>query len=122
VNPILVARLGSIARKVWPYVAIVAAIGLALLVAYCSGGTGEKNKQLEREVEVQQDIGAANTNASTARVEDAVRTTQEERELDAALKAVVGPDERRALRGCVILRQQGRDTSAIAACRGPESR
>jgi hypothetical protein len=110
------ARALAFLRANWVWFAIGIALSVALVLSYCAGGKGEQNKQLKREVKVQKDIGNANTNASTARVEDAARTATEERELDAAIKAVASPDERRALRGCVILRQQGRDVSQIPAC------
>lgn len=89
----------------------------ALALSYCVGGKGEQNKQLKREVEFQQDVGAAADNASTARVDDAVRTEQQEKELEAAQQAIAGPDERRCLRGLVILRQQGHDTSRLSCGR-----
>jgi hypothetical protein len=31
------------------------------------------------------------------------------------------PDKQRALRGCLIMRQQGRDTKNIPACSGPST-
>jgi hypothetical protein len=107
-------------------------LGLALLVvailtlAYCTGRqdgkTGEVVKQQEREIEVQKDVGDANTKAADRRVEDAVKAEREQKELTDALKATTDPDRQRALRGCVILRQQGRDTSRIPACSGSGGR
>ena len=70
-----------------------------------------------REVETQRDLGRANDNAGDQRVKDATTAAQQERELSDALKATNDPDRQRALRGCIILRQQGRDTANIPACR-----
>lgn len=114
------------ANKIAFYAGLAALLGLILLLAYCQGRddgkTGEVVKQREREIEVQRDVGDANTNAAGTRVEDAVRSERQQKELTDALKATTDPDRQRALRGCVILRQQGRDTSRIPACSGSEGR
>jgi hypothetical protein len=119
----LVNRFGPQAAKVVFYGGIVLALLLAALTVYLVGrGDGKRGEvvgQLKRENKVQADVGDANANASTARVEDAVRSEQQKKELSDALEATDDPDRQRALRGCVILRQQGRDTSRIPGCGGP---
>jgi hypothetical protein len=109
----------SALKRFLPIFGIVMVVGLVLMLTYCAGGAGERADQLEDTIEVQNKMGAADTKAADSRVVDAVRVAQEEKDLNDAIKAVGGPDARRAMRGCVILRQQGRDTSGIAACRGP---
>jgi len=117
----LVAKFGPLASKIIFFGGIVAFVAALLLLSYCSGRsdgkTGEVVKQQEREIQVQQDLGKANENASTARVEDAVKAEQQKKELNDAIKDTNSPDRARALRGCIILRQQGRDTINIPACR-----
>lgn len=93
-------------------------IGLALVVAgilalaYCeghkAGQLGEVVHEQARTIQTQQDVGAANENASTARVADATKGVQQEKELTDALKSSNNPDRQRIARGCAILRQQGR--------------
>ena len=108
--------------KYWPLLAAAALFAALLTLAFCqgkqSGKSSEVIKQQGREIETQQDLGEANSNAADARVNDAVRTARERKELDDATKATQDPDRQRALRGCVILRQQGRDTANIPECRG----
>lgn len=110
-----------ILKKWWPVIAAAALFGLLLTLAYCSGEdagkSGEIVKQQEREIETQRDLNTANEDAASARVKDAVEAIRQEKELTDALEATDNPDRQRALRGCVILRQQGRDTSNIPACR-----
>lgn len=117
----LIAKFGPVASKIIFFGGIVAFVAALLLLSYCSGRsdgkTSEVVKQQEREIQVQQDLGKANENASTARVEDAVKAEQQKKELNDAIKDINGPDRARALRGCIILRQQGRDTVNIPACR-----
>lgn len=107
--------------RIWPYLALAAGVVAVLTVAYCSGRnagkTGEVNKSLTREIETQHDLGAAAANASDARTTDAVKAAQQQQELSDALNATQDPNRQRALRGCAIMRQQGRDTSRIPACR-----
>lgn len=102
-------------------------IGIALLavgilgLAYCeghkSGKSGEVVQEQKRTIQVQQDVGNANENAAAARVADAQKSEQQKKELSDALKSTSDPDRARILRGCVILRQQGRDTKNIPECR-----
>lgn len=104
------------------YLGIAAAVALILGLAYCSGQkagkSGEVVKEQQRTIETQQQVGAANENAAAARVSDATKAAQQERELKDALNATDDPNRQRVLRGCLIMRQQGRDTENIPACRG----
>lgn len=104
------------------YLGIAAAVALILGLAYCSGQksgrTGEVVKEQARTIEVQNQVGVANENAAAARVSDATKAAIQERELKDALDATNDPDLQRTLRGCLIMRQQGRDTKNIPACRG----
>jgi hypothetical protein len=102
-------------------------IGLALVVAlilgltYCQGQKagkfGEVVKEQGRTIQTQKEVGAANENAAGARVADATKAVQQEKELKDALAASKDPARQRVLRGCLIMRQQGRDTKNIPACR-----
>lgn len=112
-------------KKWWPALTAAALFGLILSLAYCQGRDAGKSteviKQQKREIETQRDLGKANDNAANQRVQDATKAIQQEKELSDALQATNDPDRQRALRGCVILRQQGHDTSNIPACRGPNT-
>lgn len=103
------------------YLAIAAVAVAVLMLAFCqgkqTGKSGEVVKQQGREIETQIDLGRANENAADARVKDATTAAKQEKELTDALEASKDPDRQRALRGCAILRQQGRDTSNLPACR-----
>lgn len=104
------------------YLAIVAVVVAVLLLTYCqgqsAGKSGEVVKQQERTIQVQQEVGSANENAADARVSDATKAAQEERELKDALEATSDPTRQRILRGCIILRQQGRNGEDLPArCR-----
>jgi hypothetical protein len=106
----------------WPYLAAgVVIIGACLLLAYCTGRSdgksGEVIKAQDREIEVKTKVGDANENAAGTRVEDATKLQRQQQEIEDAVRNAKGPDDVRAKRGCVILQQQGRDTSAIPACR-----
>jgi hypothetical protein len=108
-------------KRWWPALAGAAVFVAILSLAYCkgqsAGRSGEVIKQQKREIEVQQDLGRANDKAGAQRLDDAMKSTKQEKELTDALNATSDPDRQRALRGCIILRQQGRDTSNIPACR-----
>jgi hypothetical protein len=111
----------ALLKKYGPYAAIaLVAIGI-LSLTYCegkkSGKTGEVIQQQEREIETQEKLGEANVGAADRRVEDAKKAVEQEKELIDALKTTQDPARQRVLRGCIILRQQGRDTSSISACR-----
>lgn len=109
--------------KYWIYFAIAALVAVVLTLTYCqgrsAGKSGEVVKQQKREITVQREVGAANENAATARVSDTTKAVQQERELKDALDATNDPNRQRVLRGCLIMRQQGRDTQNIPACRRP---
>lgn len=117
----LIQKFGPLASKLIFFGGIALLAGALLLLTYCTGRsdgkTSEVVKQQEREIQVQQNLGNANENASTARVKDAVKAEQQKKELNDAIKDTNSPDRARALRGCIILRQQGRDTINIPACR-----
>lgn len=104
------------------YLAIAAVVAAVLGLTYCqgrsAGKSGEVVKQQERTIQVQQEVGAANENAAGARVSDATKAAQQEKELKDALDATNDPTRQRVLRGCLIMRQQGRsDKDLPAACR-----
>lgn len=94
------------------YIAIAAIVVAVLGLTYCqgksAGKSGEVVKEQGRTIQVQQEVGAANENAADARVSDAVLAAQQEKELKDALAATNDPDRQRVLRGCVVMRQQGR--------------
>jgi len=117
----LITKFGPTGAKFAFFGGIAALIALALLLTYCTGRSdgkaGEVNAQLNREIKVQGQIGDANTNAAGARVEDATTIQNQAQELRDATVNATSPDDARVKRGCVILRQQNRDTSGIAACR-----
>lgn len=119
-------RFGPTGTKVLFWAAIVfvvLAIGLGLyLTGRSDGKQGEVVGQLEREVKVQGQVGQANEGSANRQAQDEVRTALNQKELQDALEASTDPDRRRALRGCVVMRQQGRDTSHLAACSRPASR
>lgn len=108
-------------KRWWPALAGALVLVSILSLAYCkgqsAGRSGEVVKQQKREIETQQDLGRANDKAGAQRLDDAMKSTKQEKELTDALQATSDPDRQRALRGCIILRQQGRDTSNIPACR-----
>jgi hypothetical protein len=98
---------------------VVAVLGLAYCKGQSAGKSGEVVKEQKRTIQVQQKVGVANENAAGTRVADATKAVQQERELSDALHATNDPSRQRVLRGCLIMRQQGRDTATIPACRGP---
>ena len=108
-------------KRWWPALAGALVLVSVLSLAYCkgqsAGKSGEVVKQQKREIQTQQELGRANEKAGDRRMEDAARSTAQQKELEDALAASKDPDRQRALRGCIILRQQGRDTSNLPACR-----
>ena len=108
-------------KRWWPAIAGAAVLLAVLTLTYCqgrsAGKSGEVIQQQKREIETQQDLGRANEKAGDQRMKDAERSTAQQKELTDALAATNDPDRQRALRGCIILRQQGRDTSHLPACR-----
>lgn len=119
----LIERFGPAGAKAVFFGGIAALVALALLLSYCTGrGDGKRVevvKQQERTIEVLEDVGEANEAAAGTRVADATRIALDQKELEDALKATTDPDTRRVLRGCIIMRQQGRDTAGIPACGRP---
>lgn len=103
------------------YLAIAAAVLVLSVGLYFlgkeTGHTDAKFEGAKREIELRGDLQGASDNAAVERVKDAVTDQQQRKELDDALQATESSDKQRASRGCVILRQQGRDTSGIPACR-----
>lgn len=109
------------------YLVIAAVVVAVLGLTYCqgqkAGKSGEVVKEQSRTIEVQNQVGAANENAATARVSDATKAAQQERELKDALAATNDPNRQRVLRGCLIMRQQGRSEKDLpAACRSSAGR
>ena len=103
-------------KRWWPAIAGTAVLLAVLTLTYCSGKSagksGEVVKQQKREIQTQQDLGRANEKAGDRRMEDAARSTAQQKELEDALAASKDPDRQRILRGCVILRQQGQKLPA----------
>jgi len=93
-------------------------VGGIYLAGHSAGKSGEVVKEQGRTIEVLNQVGAANENASAARVDDARRQEQQKQELNDAIKAATSPDDLRRRRGCAIMRQQGRDTSRLSECAG----
>lgn len=118
----LTGKLGERAGEVvfWAGVLLLAAAILTL--AYCTGrNSGGKDAVIDQqaaEIDTLDKIGNANQGAADQRVSDSVRQMRETQELQDALNSETDPDKQRALRGCVIMRQQNRNTSGIAACSG----
>jgi hypothetical protein len=98
---------------------IVAGIlGLAYCEGHKSGKSGEVVQEQKATIKTQQEVGNANENAASARVADTQKSDQQGKELSNALQSSNDPNRARIERGCVILRQQHRDTKNIPACRG----
>lgn len=104
------------------YIGLVLLVAAILGLAYCeghkAGKSGEVVQEQKRTIQTQQEVGSANENAATARVSDATKAVQQEKELKDALAATNDPTRQRVLRGCIIMRQQGRSLKDLpAACR-----
>ena len=124
--PSWIAIKGFLSSK-WPWLAAgVVIIAALLLLSYCTGRSDGKKDgvigQQEREIETLDKVGKANDSANQRRMEDYQYGVEQQREIEDAVRNAKGPDDVRAQRGCVILRQQGRDTSRIPACNGSSSR
>lgn len=108
------------------YIGIAFAAVLILSLAFCqgkrAGEQGEVIDQQERELDFKAAEGGAKTAASDKRVTDEVRVAMELKELTDALETETDPYARRVLRGCIVMRQQGRDTGVIPGCSRPASR
>ncbi len=108
--------------KNWTWLALGALLAAMLTVSYCkgqsAGKSGEVIKQQEREIDVQASVSVAHDTAADQRVLDVIELTKQEQELKDAASHATGSADARRRRGCVILRQQGRDTSRLPECRG----
>lgn len=117
--------LAKFLSKYGVYLGIIVVGMIILSLAFCqgakSGRQGEVIDQQERELDFKAAEGGAQTKASDVRVEDVVRVAMQTKELTDALKTEPDTDRRRVLRGCIIMRQQGRDTSVIPQCSRPAS-
>ena len=118
--PSLIAIRYFISKKwAWLLTGVVMVVAL-LLLSYCTGRSdgkrGEVIGQQEREIETLDKVGKANEKAAEQRVNDSEYGAAQQKEIEDAVRNAKGPDDVRAQRGCVILRQQGRDTSRIPAC------
>ena len=106
--------------KWWPVILAIVVIGGLTLAIYLRGVSAGKSveivKQVTRENEVQLKINAANEKAAEARVEASLEIQKQAEELKDAEQDVETLDSLRIKRGCVIMRQQGRDVSKIPAC------
>lgn len=102
-------------KRFAPYLLIALLGALALSLAYCAVRP-EPQRQPDAIV-ITPDQLDVTANIADERVEDAVKAEKQQREIEDAVANSTGPDDVRARRGCVILRQQGRDTAAIPACR-----
>lgn len=113
-------------KKYGIYIAIAAAAIAVLSLAYCQGKSAGRSsevvKQQERTIEVERTVGAANETAAEARVSDTITLSQQEKELEDAEATGEDPDTLRIRRACLVMRQQGRDTTAYPACRRFEAR
>jgi RNase P/RNase MRP subunit p29 len=108
--------------KYWIYIAIgVLALGIVGAIYFegkHAGKSGEVVHEQKQTIQVQKEEGTANENAATARVSDATTAVQQQKDLTDALASSNDPNRQRVLRGCLILRQQHRDTKNIPACGG----
>ena len=107
--------------KWWPAllagVVIAIAVGVIYFRGVSAGKTGAQVQAQKREVKIQIEVKDANENASAARVEDTSELQNQMQELKDAQRDAKDLDDARRKRGCIVLRQQGRDTSRIPACR-----
>lgn len=111
-GPFVAADALAFARKNWMWIVGALLIVAVLTLTYCAGGAGEREDQLQEQIETQKKVGKADTKAGETRVEDAVRTEQQKEELSDAVENATSPDDLRRRRGCAILRQQGRPLPA----------
>lgn len=116
------AALKAFFSKYGIYLAIAAVVVAVLGLTYCqgqkAGKSGEVVKEQKRTIQVQTEVGNANENAAATRVTDATKAAQQEKELKDAISATTDPTRRRVLRGCLIMRQQGRSEKDLpASCR-----
>lgn len=107
--------------KIGSILLLVIVIGALFSLALCKGEELGRSKEVVKEqartIEVQKKTGEVNDQAASERVADAVKLEQQRKELTDATCAAFGSDDRRACRGCIILRQQGRPEGGSPACR-----
>jgi len=107
---------------------IAAGIGAGLLLLVVGGGLFGLKSCYDRSVvthaldagnvRVLKQEQKADTQAADQRVSDTQTIQQQREELRHEAEQASNPTDLRRRRGCAILRQQGRDTASIAACRG----
>lgn len=109
-------------KSKWGMIACAALlVVLVLALTYCSGkNAGESEADLAREkanVEALATASAAAEKAAEERgIADAIADAQR-KELDDAKRDCTSVDDCRVRRGCIVLRQQGKDLASIPACR-----
>ncbi len=103
-------------KRIAPYLLIALFAAICLSLAYCVVREPAESSPAQT-IQINPAELGVNANIADVRTEDAVRAEKQQREIEDAVANSTGPDDVRARRGCVILRQQGRDTSQLPACR-----
>ena len=108
-------------KSKWALIGGAALLFAAILaLAYCSGRkAGTDAADLAREkanVEALATASAAAEAAAEERGSDAAVIADQRKELSDAKWTCKGADDCRGMRGCIILRQQGKDLAGIPAC------
>lgn len=104
-------------------IVLLVTLPLTFLLGQCDGRRSESARQdaarAAANVEVVKKDGDAKTVAATERATDTILTDQKHKELIDAVQTAPdsAPDAARVRLGCERLRQAGRDTTAIPACR-----
>lgn len=113
----LITRFGPTAAKAIVYggiaLMLTIAIGLFIWHERSIGAAGVIAKDQAATIQVQDQNAKAQDNAAAARVDATKREAQQQQELDNAIDNSQSPDDRRRARGCVVLKQQGVDTSRL---------
>lgn len=117
IEGLTLAAVGDFLKKYWIWFALALFVIVVLLWVYHAGGSSEVVKQQDRTIQTQIKVNTANENSSAIRVEDTVKLDQQKQELQNAIDNASNDDDARRKSGCVVLRQQGRDTATIPACR-----
>jgi len=114
----LAAKWAGLGKWRLPLVIGVLAV-LALALTYCQGRSagkaGEQLKQAEAAARVDAAGDKADAKAAESRVDTAKDLAAQQQELKDATRNAQSHDDARRLRGCAILRQQGRQADAVAA-------
>ena len=109
----------EILGKILPFAGVALLFGALIMLAFCSGEKSGGNKEIigqqERTIELDGKVTKADEKASSDRTADQKRLNEQQKELEDA-NTEQNPDDRRTKRGCLIMRQQGRDTSEIPGC------